>query len=264
MCIAGIGGQGVKASNFAPGDIFAGRRVRLSIRSPGCLSGVPALQKLGDCCRRLLSSHGVDLRVSVCMEGCYQADRECATAVKCLAPHLSGMLEQRHNSFRISGFRLQPLLPAAVQLEQLTPIGTDSQTLSLLGHFSMLKELHMNVEHSVLLTLPLPRLHTLGLRFRGTALRECHVQCLFSQAPALRQLMLDCTDSLYYSADGLDRWDMEALVGLQCQQLDLLTVQTHTIDEHTVRLLARTQCPLELRINILYLLQKFGDMLVAS
>ena len=37
---------------------------------------------------------------------------------------------------------------------------------------------------------------------------------------------------------------------LQCQQLDLLTLETHSIDEDTLELLARIQCHLELRVNV--------------
>lgn len=49
---------------------------------------------------------------------------------------------------------------------------------------------------------------------------------------------------------GLRTGDMEALVGLQCQQLDLLTLITSNIDEFSVSLLARIQCPLNLRVYI--------------
>ena len=39
-------------------------------------------------------------------------------------------------------------------------------------------------------------------------------------------------------------------MGLHCQQLDLLTVETQTIDEDAVEVLARIQCPLKLSIEI--------------
>ena len=39
-------------------------------------------------------------------------------------------------------------------------------------------------------------------------------------------------------------------MGLQCQQLHLLTVSSNAVDEHTVNLLARIQCPLKLNIDI--------------
>ena len=39
-------------------------------------------------------------------------------------------------------------------------------------------------------------------------------------------------------------------MGLQCQQLDLLTVNTIFIDEHTVKSLARIQSPLKLSIDV--------------
>ena len=48
---------------------------------------------------------------------------------------------------------------------------------------------------------------------------------------------------------GLIRWDLEVLERLQCQQLDLLSVCLDTIDEPSVTLLARIQCPLKLCIN---------------
>ena len=182
----------------------------------------------------------------------WRSSQRCATVVKCLAPHLSTLLRPDHSSPYPLGFRLQPLLPAAAQLEQVTPIATDSQTLSLLGHFCMLRELYIFVEHSVLLTLPLPQLHTLHLTFFDRALRECHVQCLFSQAPALRQLILDHVPRLGNRDYHIDRCALEALVGLKCQQLDLLTLETHTIDEHPVKLPARIQCPLKLSINVFH------------
>lgn len=78
------------------------------------------------------------------------------------------------------------IMPAA-QLEHVT----STEDLSLLGHFRMLKELHVVVQHSFQLTAPLPQLHTLALSFYGTSLGESNLQCLFTQAPCLRQLALD-------------------------------------------------------------------------
>ena len=173
-------------------------------------------------------------------------DHASAKVVKCLAPHLSGMLQPNDWDNFSLGFSLQPLLPAAAQLEQVTSFVWDPQSLSLLGQFHVLNVLHVNVLHPVQLTAPLPQLHTLTLRFDYTKFREVHLQCLFCLVPVLRQLVLDC-----WVATGLDRWDLEALVSLPCQQLNLLTLQTHNIDEDTVKMLARIQCPLELRINIL-------------
>ena len=146
----------------------------------------------------------------------------------------------------ILGFMLHHLLPAAVQLERAS-IDVDPDDMSMLGQFHMLKELHVNVHHVMQLTAPLPRLHRLILRFYKTWWTMVDPQCLLSQAPALRQLVLDCMTQYL----GLNKWDMEMLVHLPCQQLDLLTVVTNTIDEHTVTLLARIQCPLKLRINIM-------------
>ena len=117
----------------------------------------------------------------------------------------------------------------------------------------MLRVLHVNVRHSVLLTASLPYLHTLGLRFYGTLLREVNLQYLFSGVPALRQLVVECEHDYVWGENNLcalDRWDVEALVGLQCQQLDLLTVDTSIIDDHTMNLLACIQCPLKLSIDI--------------
>lgn len=79
------------------------------------------------------------------------------------------------------------------------------------------------------------------------------LQCLFSHAPALRQLVLDgkvplgCTEAFWW---GLQRRDFEVLVRLRCQQLDLLTVFTEIIGDQSVTLLARIQCPLKLRIDL--------------
>ena len=224
---------------MAPGVIFAGRRVRIYSTFGEYLFEVPAVQRLADCCRRLLCSHGVDVQVSVRMGSWYQWDSDSAAMVRCLAPHLCGL-----SSACGCGFRLQELLPVAAQLEQLTPIETHLQNLSLLSDFYMLKELHIHLERPVQLTALLPRLHTLHLTCNGTTLRECHLQCLLLQTPALRQLVLSRV------VFGLDRWDVEALVGLQCEQLDLLTVETPSIDEHTVNLLARIQCPLKLSIDM--------------
>ena len=253
--VADFCGQGLKASHFAPGDIFAGRRVCFHTSTSGSLSNVPALQRLGDCCRRLLVSHGVDVQVSVCMRsfvGPLFSSRSCPTVVQCLAPHLCGMSIRKGSG---NGFNLQHLLPAAAQLEQVTPIHSSLNDLSLLGQFHMLKVLHVSVQHSLELTAPLPQFHTLSLRFYDTPLREANLQCLLPQAPALRQLVVEGYHTEFVPGwrqghFALGRGDVEALVGLQCQQLDLLTVSTNAIDEHTVNLLARIQCPLKLGINI--------------
>ena len=212
-------------------------------------SNLPAHKKLGDCCRRLLVTHGVDVRVSLCIRQIHLYGNECADLVKCLAPHLSKISQ---SSCQIG---LQELLPAAAQLEQVRFIALNSDNISLLEHFQMLKELHMFVHWAVQLTLPLPRLHTLYLRvWQGTVLREDHLKCLFSQAPALRQLVLDCEEDRplmpvgYHQ--GLPEWQVEALMGLQCQQLDLLTLVTSHIDEHSVKMLAQFPCPLKLSIAI--------------
>ena len=106
----------------------------------GSADNVPALQELGDSCRRLRGSHSVDVQVSLCMQcGHYSecSDAKVAKVVKCLVPHLCGM-SVPPNHFGIS---LQPLLPAAAQLERLEAIETDSKTFSLLGQFPRLKEL---------------------------------------------------------------------------------------------------------------------------
>ena len=70
-----------------------------------------------------------------------------------------------------------------------------------------------------------------------------------SHAPALRQLVLDCAVQPGWQSCGLHKRDMEALVHLQCQQLDVLTLVTHIIDEQSVSLLARIKCPLKLDID---------------
>ena len=172
--------------------------------------------------------------------------------IKWLTPHLRGLSLHPRQGY---GFNLRHFLPAAAQLEQIT--GIEDKFLSCLGHLHMLKVLHIDVrqrhQHSTLLTAPLPRLHTLSLRFHGTLFRQVSWQGLFSHAPALRQLVLDCSAYPGWpngSHDGLDTWDIEAMVGVQCQQLDLLTLETDAIDEHIVHLLARIQCPLKLSINI--------------
>ena len=178
---------------------------------------------------------------------CYDSSTACARVVTGLAPHLSGI--------SVQPLRLQTLLPAAAQLEHVAFIDMASDNLSLLGHFHVLKELRVHVQHLVQMPVPLPQLHTLGLFFCGASWRDGNLQCLLSQAPALRQLVLDRVDSGLLRraktrhAPGLNRWDMEALVGLQCQQLDLLTVASSAIDEHFVSLLARFQCPLKLSID---------------
>lgn len=180
----------VEADCFAPGDIFAGRRVCFHSTIMGSADNVPALQKLGDCCRRLRGSHSVDVQVSLCMQ-CKNhsecCDAKVAEAVKCLVPHLCGMSMQP--SFP---FRLQPLLPAAPQLERLEAIVTDSETFSLLGQFPMLKDLYVHVRHSIQLTAPLPQLHTLRLLSWRVPLRQDTLQCLVSHATALRRLVLGC------------------------------------------------------------------------
>ena len=248
------------------GNAFAGRRIcfhsttsisrefaynahGLPHYTPYALSDLPAHKKLGDCCRRLLVAHGVDVRVSLCIRGIRLYGNECADLVKCLAPHLSKISQ---SSCQIG---LQELLPAAAQLEQVRFIALNSDDISLLEHFQMLKELHMFVQWAVQLTLPLPRLHTLHLRvWQGTLLREDHLKSLFSQATALRQLVLDCEEdcpwmsALYHQ--GLPKWQVEALMGLQCQQLDLLTLVTSNIDEHSVKMLAQFPRPLKLSIAI--------------
>lgn len=248
VCVAGIGGQGVKA-NCAPGDSFAGRQIRCHSEVIGWLFDMPTLQKIGDCCRRLLGSHGLYVQFSVRMSA-YDSANNCARVVTGLAPHLSGI--------SVQPLKLQTLLPAAAQLEHVAHINMDSENVSLLGQFRMLKELHVNVQHLDQLRVPLPQLHTLGLNFAGTLLRNGDLQCLLSQAPALRQLVLDRGKDISpwllgaapQDSLGLIRRDIEALVGLQSQQLDLLTVITSAIDEHTVSWLARLQCPLKLSINI--------------
>ena len=149
---------------------------------------MPDLQKLGDCCRRLLGSLDVDVQVSVCTSRCCLVESsECARMVKCLAPHLNGMSQDVNWSPEPEGFMLSDLLPAAAQLEHVT----STEDLSLLGHFRMLKELHVVVQNSFHLTAPLPQLHTLALSFFGSSLGESNLQCLFTQAPCLRQLALD-------------------------------------------------------------------------
>ena len=185
------------------------------------------------------------------MAGLPFKDRTCPPVVECLAPHLPGMSIERPSG---RGFRLRDLLPAAAQLEQVEFIWS-WYDFSLLGQFHMLMALHVNVEYSLQLTAPLPQLHTLTLRFHDTPLREANLQCLFPQAPALRQLVVEdyhrkAVPGWWQGPHALGRGDMEALVGLQCQQLDLLTVSTNAIDEHTVNLLARIQCPLKLSVDI--------------
>ena len=109
------------------------------------------------------------------------------------------------------------------------------------------------MRHPFELTASLPLLHTLSLRSFDPLLSQLNLQCLFSHAPALRQLELGCVEEPFgqlRSHCGLDRWDIKALMGLQRQQLDLLTVNTSTIDEHPVKLLARIQCPLKLSIDV--------------
>ena len=179
--------------------------------------------------------------------------------VECLAPHLCGMSIGTVSPRGFRDLRLQLLLPAAAQLEQVADISTDPEDLIVLGHFCMLKQLQVNVRQSFKLTVLLPHLHTLHLRFCGTFLRECSLQCLFSQAPALRQLVLDYSLVTQYSEPespwhrpsmSAQSWEMKAVVGLQCQQLDLLTVITTPLDEHSVKLLARIQCPLKLSIDV--------------
>ena len=171
----------------------------------------------------------MDVQVSLCMQ-CKNhsecCDAKVAEAVKCLVPHLCGISMQP--SFP---FRLQPLLPAAPQLERLEAIVTDSETFSLLGQFPMLKDVYVHVRHSIQLTAPLPQLHTLRLLSWRVPLRQDTLQCLVSHATALRRLVLGCKSK---SHSGLQRWDIQALVGVQCQQLQWLTLQTNIIDVHTV------------------------------
>ena len=249
VCVAGIGRQGLKASYCSVGDTFAGRQIRCHRKAIGWIaatsSDVSTLQEMGDCCRRLVSSHSLDVQVSVNIAW-YAPPNTCATAVAGLAPHLYGI--------SALPLRLQTLLPAAAQLEHIALIDMDSEDLSLLGQFCMLKELHVYGQHLVQLTAALPQLHTLRLIFHDTSTPwgDGSLQCLLSQVPALRQLVLCLPPRLTEPQDplGLSRWDMEALVGLQCQQLDLLTVFNSAIDEHTVGLLAHIQCPLKLSIDI--------------
>lgn len=74
---------------------------------------MPDLQKLGDCCRRLLGSLDVDVQVSVCTSRCWLVESsECARMVKCLAPHLNGMSQDVNWSPEPEGFMLSDLLPA--------------------------------------------------------------------------------------------------------------------------------------------------------
>ena len=120
MCAAGAGGQGPHIDYCAPGDTFSGRSIRFHTTADNSLGDVPDLQNIGDCCRRLLGSHGVDVQVLVCRED-YRYDVNFAKVVECLAPHLSGILLS--NDW--GGVRLQPLLPAAAQLEQVTCIVSD-------------------------------------------------------------------------------------------------------------------------------------------
>ena len=114
MCAAGAGGQGARIDCCAAGDIFAGRSIRFHASS----SEMPDLQNLGDCCRRLVGSHGVDVQVSLCMRGPGFYIPYMPEVVKCLAPHLCGI--SRSQSTDWLGISLQPLLPAAAQLEQVT------------------------------------------------------------------------------------------------------------------------------------------------
>ena len=248
VCVAYVGRQALKVNYCAVGDTFAGRQIRCHCNIIGYSGAVPVLQEIGDCCRRLVGSHGLDVQHSVRMS-CYHTPNDCARVLAGLAPHLLGISTQP--------LRLETLLPAAAQLEHVALIDMNSDNLSLLGNFHMLKELHVHMQHSVQLTVPLPQLHTLGLTVTGKSWSDGNLQCLLSQAPALRQLVLDrgmdsCGPWLAETRHplGLNRWDMEALVGVQCQQLDLLTVVSSVIGEHFVSLLARMQCPLKLSIDI--------------
>ena len=243
MCIADASWWDLKANYCAPGDNFAGRRICFHTTAGSFPYDMSALQRLGDCCRRLLGSHGVDVQVSYDFEG----HQGCAKVGQCLGPHLCRLSAHSRGFFDL---RLQLLLPAAAQLAQVTSLEFDvyaPENISLLGQSHMLTVLHVNVWRPVQLTAPLPRLQTLGLRFYGSLVREYNLQCLFSAAPALRQLDLEY--KVRWGPFGLDRWDLDALVGLQCQQLHLLTSDTDTITEHTVKLLACIQCPLKLRIG---------------
>ena len=246
LCAARNRGAGLRADSCDPGDIFAGRRICFPCTPPENGADLE-VQQLGDHCRRLLSSHGVNVQISMCGDMWRFSDNKCAM-VKSLAPHLCRMV---YSAPRLSpGIRLQTLLPAAAQLEQVMHIDMDPNDVSLLGQFHMLKELHVTLRHPVQLTAPLPQLHTLRLMFHGTVLREVNLQCLFTHAPALRQLVVDCGEERATNRNSLNIWDMEALVRLQCLQLDLLTIHTIAIDEHSVTLLARIQCPLKLSIGI--------------
>ena len=75
------------------------------------------------------------------------------TVIKRLTPHLRGLSLHPRQGY---GFNLRHLLPAAAQLEQIT--GIEHKFLSCLGHFHMLKVLHIDVrqrhQHSTLLTHP--------------------------------------------------------------------------------------------------------------
>ena len=247
MCVAGVGRQGLKASYFSVGDTFAGRQIRCHRKfigwDNGTSSDVSTLQEMGDCCKRLVSSHGLDVRVSV--------------NISWYAPPI--LVPQQWRVWRLTCTAYQRC-PSGCRrccqqlLEHVELIDMDSADLSLLGQFCMLKELHVYGRHLVQLTVALPQLHTLKLIFEPTSTPwgGDSLQCLLSQVPALRQLVLRLPPRLTEPRDplGLSRWDMEALVGLQCQQLDLLTLITSAIDEHTASLLARIQCPLKLSIDI--------------
>ena len=251
MCAAGAGAgwQGKQIDCCAAGDMFAGRSIRCYKTTCASSDEMPDLQSLGDCCRRLVGSHGVNVQVSVCMEACGDDNPDIAKVVKSLAPHLGGILQS--NGWL--GVSLQPLLPAAAQLEQVASYVVDSNSFSLLGQFQALKVLHVVVQNPFELTARLPQLHTLTLRSLEPLLSQLKLQCLFSHVPALRQLELGWLEGPSWQRSphyGLDRWELEALMGLQCQQLNILTVNTIHIDEHTVKSLARVQSPLKLSIDV--------------
>ena len=121
-------GQGLRADFCNPDDLFAGRRTCFSYTPEDVLDpplrymAALSLQKLGDCCRRLLGSHGVNVQTSVCADLLYTPHWDGPRNVECLAPHLCGMevAPWLPESFYRLGFRLHDLLPAAAQLQRVS------------------------------------------------------------------------------------------------------------------------------------------------